>query len=711
MQASDGNFYIAEPNGGNFPACGAGCGSIFKMTPAGIVTKVYQFSGGSDGAQPLTGLVEGGDGSLYGVATAGGSTTDCQDSSPKGCGTVFKITPTGELSVLYTFSGVEGSYPTSLILGSNGNFYFVSGDYDDSADKGGIFELTSGGQLKKLYSFADETNGGLPSGLIQGTDGNLYGSTGEGGDLSECENYGCGTLYRLTPGGELTVLYTLNGGSEPAAPTGLAEGEDGNFYGQSERSGNSPNGQIFKVTPAGDFTSLYTVDISSNLSDAGLLAASDGNFYGVTPFGGAPLHGTIYQITPGGKFSTLYTFAAGSDGATPIATLAQGSDGSLYGTNTLYGADHWGVFFKYALSPALPAPVQLTLSAGNVTAGNPVTLDWKVLNAFSLTMQQCYAFVQGGSSSAGNWTGQQAGNYSGGVYAGSATFTPVAEGTYTYALTCGGVESGFATLTVGEPAPLVISTSSLSDGTVSIQYSATLAATGGIAPYSWSITSGSLPPGLSVGPSTGVIQGMPTAVGDYSFTVQVQDSSPTPVMTTSSLSINVPLVVLANPGSVTVSAPGGSGATTLSVLGGTSPTFTCSGLPAASTCTVSNLSGGGSANNYVWTATLTIGTTGAAKLVAPMRPDQGPRILMALALPGCFALGGWVLPLRVKRWGRRKSLHSLCCLMVLLVAVAAMTACGSKTSNPGTPTGTSTVTVTATAGSNTATTTVKLTVQ
>jgi uncharacterized repeat protein (TIGR03803 family) len=156
MQASDGNFYIAEPNGGNFPACGAGCGSIFKMTPAGIVTKVYQFSGGSDGAQPLTGLVEGGDGSLYGVATAGGSTTDCQDSSPKGCGTVFKITPTGELSVLYTFSGVEGSYPTSLILGSNGNFYFVSGDYDDSADKGGIFELSY------IPSLTRRTEGYLP---------------------------------------------------------------------------------------------------------------------------------------------------------------------------------------------------------------------------------------------------------------------------------------------------------------------------------------------------------------------------------------------------------------------------------------------------------------------------------------------------------------------------------------------------------------------
>ncbi len=407
------------------------------------------------------------------------------------------------------------------------------------------------------------------------------------------------------------------------------------------------------------------------------------------------------------KFSTLYSFAGASDGAIPIASLTKASDGSLYGSNVLYGAGTWGVFFKFAPSPALPPPVQLALSAQNVPAGSPVTLNWKVLNAFSLTMQQCYAFVQGGSTAAGAWTGLQPGTYSDGVFAGSATLTPAAEGTYTYALTCGGTESGFATLTVGAPVPLVISTAALSDGTVSIPYSSALAATGGVPPYTWSITSGNLPPGLSLAPSTGVIQGTPTQVGDFSFTVQVKDSAPSPQMTTTSLSINVPLVLSATPATLSVSAPGGSATTTLSVFGGTTPSFACSGLPALSTCSVTNLSGGDSASAYVWTATLTIGTTGStAMLVAPTSPVQDSRLLMALALPGCLALGGLVFPRR-----RRKSRDALCCLTLLLVAATAMSACGGSTTRPSTPAGTSTVTVTATAGANTAATTVKLTVQ
>ncbi len=127
MQASDGNFYIAQPNGGNFPACGPGCGSILKMTPAGVVTRPSIFRRFGWG-RAVDRIVEGGDGNLYGVATTGGSATECQGTSPPGCGTIFKITPTGDFSVIHTFNGTEGSYPIQLTIGSNGNFYFVSLD-------------------------------------------------------------------------------------------------------------------------------------------------------------------------------------------------------------------------------------------------------------------------------------------------------------------------------------------------------------------------------------------------------------------------------------------------------------------------------------------------------------------------------------------------------------------------------------------------------
>ena len=145
----------------------------------------------------------------------------------------------------------------------------------------------------------------------------------------------------------------------------------------------------------------------------------------------------------------LYSFENKSDGESPAWTV-QGSDGNLYGAASGGGDSQLGTIFKIGFSPALPAPVQLSLSSTEVSPNTAVTLAWKVLNAFSDTAQQCFAFLPNTTAGAGTWTGKQTGTLSNGIYSGSAIITPTAAGAYTYAMTCGGVKSGPATLTVTE---------------------------------------------------------------------------------------------------------------------------------------------------------------------------------------------------------------------------------------------------------------------
>jgi hypothetical protein len=223
-------------------------------------------------------------------------------------------------------------------------------------------------------------------------------------------------------------------------------------------------GTIYQFTNSGSFATVHTFcqNVVNGYCDDGnepfsnLFAASDGNFYGTTSGGGTGANGsggTAFQFTTGGKFTTTYNFcelSSCADGRNPIAGLLQGSDGTFYGNTDLGGVPEEGNLFQLVPKPALAAPVQIALSESSVPANTAVALSWKSLNAFSLTMQQCYAFVQAGTPGAGTWTGKQSGTYSFStkLFTGSASVIPTAAGSYTYALTCGGVESGFAILTV-----------------------------------------------------------------------------------------------------------------------------------------------------------------------------------------------------------------------------------------------------------------------
>jgi uncharacterized repeat protein (TIGR03803 family) len=352
IQGTDGNFYGTTAAGGAH-----GWGTVFKVTAAGTETLLYSFTGGNDGATPQS-LVEGSDGNFYGTNANGGSSA-CQ----QGCGTVFKITPAGVLTSLYVFTGAaDGANPVSLIQGSDGNFYGTAaygGVINNSCGYAGcgvLFKVTPAGAESALYSFtATGSDGGLPVGVLQGTDGNFYGTTTFGG------TGGNGTVFKVTPAGVETVLHSFAGSSDGAEPqAGLVQASDGNLYGTTQFGGTDSDGIVFKITTAGVETVLYaftgTTTDGANPATP-LIAASDGNLYGTTGSGGnAGCRGgcgTVFKISTAGVEAALYVFTAGGGqsqhGPDPTALL-QGSDGNFYGTTAYGGAAGCGAVFK--ITPA-----------------------------------------------------------------------------------------------------------------------------------------------------------------------------------------------------------------------------------------------------------------------------------------------------------------------------------------------------------------------
>jgi uncharacterized repeat protein (TIGR03803 family) len=339
IQGSDGTFYGTTDLGG-----ANGAGTVFSITSAGTETVLYSFAGGSsDGASPAAGLIQGSDGNFYGTTDAGGA---------GGFGTVFKITPGGTETVLHSFTAnSDGAEPeASLIQGSDGTFYGTT-DIGGTSGDGTVFSITSAGTETVLHPFAGSSSDGSrpATGLIQGSDGNFYGTTDAGGVNAD------GTVFRITPSGTETVLYSFAGGSSDGSHPegGLIQGSDGNFYGTTDAGGANGDGTVFKITPSGTETLLYSfAGGSSDGSNptAGLIQGSDGNLYGTTFLGGANGHGTVFKITPSGTETVLHSFAGGfSDGESPEASLIQGSDGNLYGTTLDGGFSSVGTVFKVAL--------------------------------------------------------------------------------------------------------------------------------------------------------------------------------------------------------------------------------------------------------------------------------------------------------------------------------------------------------------------------
>jgi len=342
---SAGDLYGTNYDGGTW-----GFGSVYKLDSSGHLTVLYSFSfTGSDGANPLAGVIRDSAGNLYGTTLNGGEF---------GKGTVYMVDPSGSETVLHSFSGADGAGANASVILSSGDLYgTTTGGGPSSNGCGVVYKLDASGHETVLHSFTGGADGCNPTGgVIRDSAGNLYGTTAYGG------TFNAGTVYKLDTSGNETLLYNFtqvpvtNGvGLGSPGPTGVVLDPAGNLYGTTLQGGTTDLGVLFQLTPSGHETVLHNFTGYVDGADpfAGLTRDSRGNLYGTTARGGTDYVGVVFKLAPTGAETVLHTFTfGGADGRNPTAGVVLDSAGNLYGTTLLGGPRGAGIVYRLAPSGA-----------------------------------------------------------------------------------------------------------------------------------------------------------------------------------------------------------------------------------------------------------------------------------------------------------------------------------------------------------------------
>ncbi len=331
---ASGNVYGTSQWGGS-TECSNGCGTVFKVTQAGALSVLHDF-GQSDGA-PLTGLVRDNAGNLYGTTQS----------------IAFKLTPTGNETVLHTFGAgaSDGFSPNTVTLDSAGNLYGTAQN-GGSFGAGVIFKIDTSSTYSVLYNFCPDTktcaDGDFPIGrLVRDASGNLYGTTVSGGANSD------GAVFKLTPSGVESVLHSFDGNDDGRETSGLTQDKQGNLYGVNALGGAFEDGTLFKQPESGaTLTTLHSFCSLVHCADGDVPNApvqldSAGNIYGTAIFGPGNMGSVIWELTATGKIVVLHTFAKGVQ---CVSGLAIDSAGNLYGFTDKGGTSSRGSVFKLTLA-------------------------------------------------------------------------------------------------------------------------------------------------------------------------------------------------------------------------------------------------------------------------------------------------------------------------------------------------------------------------
>ena len=371
----DGNYYGTALYGGsdNLAFChGVATGTIFQMAPSGSVTKVTDFY--SELLNGPTGLLKGMNGVWYGTTIG---------NEPIDCGAIFRISASNIVTSLFTFGETNGCWPTAgLVRGLDGSLY-------GTTERGGhgygtIFRLSSETNFVSLHQF-DLTNGAWPGYLTVAPDGYLYGSTGAGGVYSDpSHTNGFGTVYRISTNGTFTSLASFDGTNGAALWGPMTLDDSGTLYGTTTAGKYAGvNGTVFKLSPNGDLTVLhyFNGDEDGRFCRSGLIRGADHQFYGMTSEGGPAGFGTLFRISSDGHFTTLATNTSRCSGY----RLTFGSDGRLYASAHDSGPLYYGSILRFSI-PMVPGIQSIQ------RVGDSIALSWSSVADQSYQLQYSTSF-------------------------------------------------------------------------------------------------------------------------------------------------------------------------------------------------------------------------------------------------------------------------------------------------------------------------------